>query len=236
LALVSGPFFLFFFKNAAMIVQQTKSVIFNEFKSEIKSTQSLAGIGLYVFATIFICYLSFKTIIAVTVWNALFWVIFTFTGINSIAKSFLQNSRGYQIYLYSLVHPVAYILGKTIYNFFLTFLMALFSYILYSVFIKNLVQDNSFFFLALLLGSLGFSSILTMVSAIASKASSNFSLMAILSFPLLIPFLIVLIKFSKNAVDGLDRSISYPLITVLILLFFVVNLLSLVLFPYLWKE
>jgi multidrug efflux pump subunit AcrB len=76
-------------------------------------------------------------IIAVTVWNALFWVIFTFTGINSIAKSFLQNSRGYQIYLYSLVHPVAYILGKTIYNFFLTFLMALFSYILYSVFIKN---------------------------------------------------------------------------------------------------
>ncbi|MFN5794495.1 MAG: heme exporter protein CcmB, partial [Bacteroidota bacterium] len=125
---------------------------------------------------------------------------------------------------------------KTIYNFFLTFLMALFSYILYSVFIKNLVQDNSFFFLALLLGSLGFSSILTMVSAIASKASSNFSLMAILSFPLLIPFLIVLIKFSKNAVDGLDRSISYPLITVLILLFFVVNLLSLVLFPYLWKE
>jgi heme exporter protein B len=53
---------------------------------------------------------------------------------------------------------------------------------------------------------------------------------------LLIPFLIVIIKFSKNAVDGLDRSISYPLITVLILLFFVVNLLSLVLFPYLWKE
>jgi len=83
-----------------MIVQQTKSVIFNEFRSEIKSTQSLAGIVLYVFATIFICYLSFKTIIAVTVWNALFWVIFTFTGINSIAKSFLQNSRGYQIYIY----------------------------------------------------------------------------------------------------------------------------------------
>lgn len=225
-----------FFSLQTSIYKQIKTVVELEFKAELKNTQSIAGIVLYVFATMFICYLSFKSIIPIPVWNALFWVIFTFTGINSISKSFLQNSRGHQIYIFTQVHPLAYIFGKTIYNFFLTLIISFFSYFLYSIFIKNVVQDNLFFMLSLLLGSLGFSGILTMVSAIASKASSNFSLMAVLSFPLLIPFLIVLIKFSKNAVDGLDRTLSNPLIVTLLMLTLVINLLSFVLFPYLWKE
>jgi heme exporter protein B len=77
---------------------------------------------------------------------------------------------------------------------------------------------------------------LSMVSAIASKTSSNFSLMAILSFPMLIPLLIVLIKLSKNALDGLDRTLSYPYIGVLLLINLLVVLLSYVLFPYLWRD
>jgi heme exporter protein B len=75
-----------------------------------------------------------------------------------------------------------------------------------------------------------------MVSAIASKAGNNLSLMAILSFPLLIPMLIVLIKLSKNAVDGLEHSLSNPLIIMVCAINFIILALMYILFPYVWKE
>jgi heme exporter protein B len=45
-----------------------------------------------------------------------------------------------------------------------------------------------------------------------------------------------LIKFSKNAVDGLDPSVSYSLIIVLVLIIVIVLTLSYILFPYLWRD
>jgi heme exporter protein B len=114
--------------------------------------------------------------------------------------------------------------------------IALLAYVIYSLFIGDLVQDHLMFFVALMLGSTGFALILTLMSAIASKTDNNLSLMAILSFPVQLPFLMTLIKFSKNAVDGLDPSVSYGLITVLVLIIVIVLTLSYILFPYLWRD
>jgi heme exporter protein B len=60
--------------------------------------------------------------------------------------------------------------------------------------------------------------------------------MAILSFPVVIPLLVVLIKLSKNAMDGLDRSVSIDELAVLIAINVIVITTSLLLFPYLWRE
>jgi heme exporter protein B len=75
-----------------------------------------------------------------------------------------------------------------------------------------------------------------MISAIASKANNNATLMAILSFPVIIPLLILIIKLSKNAMDGLDRSVSYDEIGVLCAINGIVIVISLILFPYLWRD
>jgi len=48
---------------------------------------------------------------------------------------------------------------------------------------------------------------------------------------------LVLIKFSKNVMDGLDRSVSYNEMGVLLAInVVVVVIVSLLLFPYLWKD
>jgi heme exporter protein B len=60
--------------------------------------------------------------------------------------------------------------------------------------------------------------------------------MAILSFPVIIPLLILLIKLSKNAMDGLDRASSYNEIAVLLAINLIVITVSLLLFPYLWRD
>jgi heme exporter protein B len=75
-----------------------------------------------------------------------------------------------------------------------------------------------------------------MISAIASKAGNNGTLMAILSFPVIIPLLMLVIKLSKNAMDGLDRSVSLKEIGVLFAINAIVIVISLLLFPYLWRD
>ena len=216
--------------------QEIKYLIAKEIKQELRQKFALGGILLYVVSTVFVCYLSFRSIIDKPTWNALFWVILLFGSINAVAKSFIQESKGRQLYYYTLVSPQAVILSKIIYNSLLMLVLSIVCFFVYSLFIKSLVDDIPFFLLTLVFGSIGFASVLSMVSAIASKTNSNFSLMAILSFPMLIPLLLSLIKVSKYAVDGLDRSLSYPYFGVLLLINMMVILLSYLLFPYLWRD
>ena len=75
-----------------------------------------------------------------------------------------------------------------------------------------------------------------MLSAIASKAGNNGTLMAILSFPVIIPAILLLIHLSKNAMDGLQRSLSYNNFGVLIAIDVIVVAASLLLFPFLWRD
>ena len=86
------------------------------------------------------------------------------------------------------------------------------------------------------MGAVGFSSTLTMVSSIASKAGNSGMLMAILSFPILIPLIMMVIKVSKNAIDGLDRGESMDEILVLFALNAIAITLALLLYPYISRN
>ena len=86
------------------------------------------------------------------------------------------------------------------------------------------------------LGAVGFAAVFTMVAAISAKAGNNSTLMAILSFPIIIPMLLVLIRVSKNAMDGLARSASYDELAVLGAINIITVAISLLLFPYLWRD
>jgi heme exporter protein B len=60
--------------------------------------------------------------------------------------------------------------------------------------------------------------------------------MAVLGFPIIIPMLLVIIKISKNSIDGLDREISYEPMLVLLAINLIAAALSYLLFPYLWRS
>jgi len=203
---------------------------------EWKQKYALNGLLLYIISTIFVCYLSFKQVINIPTWNALFWIIILFTSINATSKSFSTESRGKLLYFYTLTSAHAVIISRIIYNALLMLLISLIGYVIYSLLIGNPVQDHTYFILGIVLGSVGLSSTLTLVAGIASKTNQNSTLMAILSFPVILPMLLILIKFSKNAADGLAHSVQQPYILALLSLNLVVFVLSLLLFPFLWKE
>ena len=218
------------------MLPQVKTLFLKEFKLEWRNRYALNGMLLYVVSTVFVCYLSFRNVVSVPVWNALFWIIMLFASINAVGRSFIQERKGRLLYYYSIASPQAFLLAKMAYNSLLMLVITFLAYAIYAWWIGDLVQDHLMFMVALVLGSTGFALILTLMSAIASKTENNMSLMAILSFPVQLPFLITLIKLSKNAVDGLDPSVSYGLIAVLALIIVIVLTLSYILFPYLWRD
>lgn len=211
-------------------------LIKKEISLEWKTKYSFNGLLLYVVSTIFVCYLSFKQVIDPPTWNALFWIIMLFASVNAVAKSFMTESRGRLLYFYTLTSASAVIISKTVYNVLLLLLLSVISLVFYSLFLGNLVQDLPMFIIGMLLGCMGFASIMTLISAIASKAGGNSTLMAILSFPILIPLLLTIIRFTKNAMDGLDWSVNYKFLIILIALNMLTLALSYMLFPYLWRE
>jgi len=222
-----------------MLFKEISVLVGKEIALEWRQKYALNGIIMYLASTIFICYLSFGlqlNQISPPTWNALFWIIILFTSVNAVAKSFIQEKSGSWIYLYTLASPAGLITSKIIYNSGLMTFMALMGFAFYSLVMGNPVQDPAIFTLTILLASIGLSSTLTMISAIASKARNSGTLMVILSFPILIPMLLTILKISKNAIDGLDRSINQESLLVLLAINLIVVTTALFLFPYLWRN
>jgi heme exporter protein B len=225
------------------LVNETIHLLKKEILLEWRSKYAFNGILLYVVSTVFVCYISFNQSAGLSgtssyplVWNVLFWIIMLFASVNAIAKSFMQESKGRLLYYYSIASPQAIILSKTIYNILLMSLISVLALLVYQVFFVKPLGDPLFYFLAVLMGSISFSTVFTMISAIASKAGNNGTLMAILSFPVIIPVILILIRLSKRAMDGLERSLSYGDIGVLFAINAIVITTALLLFPYLWRD
>tara|TARA_R110000796_G_scaffold118864_1_gene232749 strand:+ start:113074 stop:113751 length:678 start_codon:yes stop_codon:yes gene_type:complete len=225
-------------------MNQILSLIGKELLSEWRQRYALNGMILYLASTIFVCYMSFGLkagAIDPITWNALFWIIILFTAVNSVAKSFIQESRGRALYYYSIASPIEIIVSKIIYNALLLLTLALAGFVIYSFVMargdnEGAKFDLLYFLISIVLGSLGLASSLTMISGIAAKAENSTSLMAVLSFPVILPIMLMVIKLSKNAMDGLERSVSTDEILILVAINAIVFAVSYLLFPYLWRS
>lgn len=169
------------------------------------------------------------------VWNGLFWVIQLFICINAVAKSFLQESRSRMLYYYSISSSVNFILAKILFNSLLMLLMSLISLMLFMAFLGNPVEKILPFIGLVLLGGWSLNMVFTFLAAIAAKAHQNAAIMAILGFPLIIPQLMLLMRLTNNAFN-LDANFHITDVLLLFALDLLIGLLSIILFPFLWKD
>ena len=170
------------------------------------------------------------------VWNTLFWIILLFVSVNAVAKSFLQEHKNRNIYYYTVHHPKEIIISKLIYNVVLMMAMSLISFFLFAVLLGNPIMNFSKFLLMVVVGGLSLSLLFTLLSAIASKAGGNSALIAILGFPLVVPQLILLADLSKPLFMTMLVIGWWKFFFVLLALDILVIVLSIILFPFLWKE
>lgn len=216
-------------------LKETIILLRKEALLEWRMKYALSGILLYVFSTVFIVYTAFIRL-QPNVWNTLFWIIVLFTAVNAIVKSFVQENSARQLYYYSLANPIAILVSKMIYNIGLLLLLSVLCWMGLAFIAGNPVRDTGQFVLAIFLASVGFSITFTFVAAIAAKADNSATLMAILSFPLIIPILMTLIKISANALRLLNDTAVYKDVLTLVGIDLLLLSLALVLYPFLWKD
>jgi heme exporter protein B len=204
---------------------------------ELRQQHTFYGILLYIASTIFVLYLSLSASPELDVWNSLFWVIQLFVCVNTVAKSFLQESKGRMLYFFSISSPIEFIAGKLLFNVILMIMMSLVSLALFMAFLENPVIDSLRFLGIVLVGGSSLSLVFTLMSAIAAKAQQNAALIAILGFPVILPQLMLLMRLSKTAFAEVFREGAvWQLVGLTLGLDLLVIVLAVILFPYLWKE
>ncbi len=218
------------------MVNPTLLLVYKDILLEIKSKSAFGSIILYLVSTVFVCFLAFDGIISFKVWNALFWIILLFASFNSILKSFIQESPDRGMYYYTIVSPVAFINSKLIFNTLLLLLLAIIAFLVFLIFMGNIVQNITAFIIVLIVGVLGISSVITLMSAIASKVRNNFTLVSILSFPIFLPQLLVLMRASESVITGKALLEFYPDILISFVISLIAVVLSNTLFPYIWQD
>jgi len=212
-------------------------LIKKEFQLEFRQKSTIGGVIVYVIGTIFVSALCFKGKLDKPSWNALFWVITLFTSVTISGKSFLKETGGQALFNFLYYSPRHFIVAKTLYNMAFMLCLSVLTFFFYGFFIKNEVENLTLFFIVLVLASSGLAGVLSLMSAISSKAGGNFAIMSILSFPILMPLILVVIRLSKQAVDGLEwAGVGFDFIVILLALNVLTVALSFLLFPYLWRD
>jgi heme exporter protein B len=222
-----------------MILNEIRLLVRKEIQLEWRQKYAMHGLLLYLASTVFVCYLSFKAkqqAIHPITWNTLFWIILLFIAINAIGKSFTQESAQRNLFYYTIASPEAIIFSKITYNTLVMVAISLIGIVFYSWVMGNPVGNFPLYLLSLVLGAIGFSATLSMVAGIAAQGENTATLMAVLSFPIILPLLLMLLKVSKSAMDGLSIQENWDEIAILTSIDVIVIILSGILFPYIWRH
>jgi len=202
---------------------------------EFRTRSAIIGIFLYVISTLFVVYETFVKI-QPNVWNTLFWIILLFVAVNAMVKSFVQEKGNRVLYYYSLLNPSHVLIAKIVYNTLLLLVLSLLIWGLFIFFGDNPVKDLGLFLLILFLGSFGFSVTFTFLASLVAASNQSSTLIAVLSFPLIIPIILMLVKISAHALRLIqDTAVSGDLAIVVALDLLLCGV-ALLLFPFIWRD
>lgn len=212
-----------------------------ELKLEFRLKFAFAALLMYVLSTVYLVYFSLeyqgvKESLMPTIWSIFFWLIILFTTVNTTFGSFSKNSNGKMLFYYNLLSPRVFIVSKIVYNAFISLVLSLLTGVIFTIILGNPTQIFWVYLLTLCVGTVAYSTLFSYVSSIAAKAGGNAVLSVVLGFPLAIPLLTIIVKlFSESLKTELSTNFDNNLIIALGFNF-ILLLLSVILFPYIWRD
>lgn len=216
-----------------------KYFVLKEIHTEIRRQSAFSALMIYVTASVFICYTALglqSGNLSPQVWSALFWIILMFSAFGIVGKSFMGEKKGVLIYYHYLISPGSLIIAKMIYATLLTFILSICGWLIFITLMGNPVVHTSMFILCLLLGSAGFGTSLTLISAITLRAGNSGVLMAVLGFPVVLSLLVMCIRLTKYSIDGLGWEAATDELIALAGISGISGAFSFLLFPYIWRS
>jgi len=195
------------------------AIVGKDLAAEFRSRELIGA--MLVFAALVILIFNFaleldiRTREAVT--SGVLWVTFAFAGTLGLNRSMaIEKDRGcLDGLLLAPVDRTAIYFGKAIGNLFFMLIVEAIILPMYSVLYNvNLFQPGLIF--VILLGSIGYTAVGTLLASMAVQARTRDMLLPILLFPVLIPLLLAAVKASNGFLMGFEMAEIMPWINLMI--------------------
>jgi heme exporter protein B len=215
------------------------AIIWKDLAAELRSRELLSA--MLVFALLVILVFNFALELdagtRATVTAGVLWVTFAFAGTLGLSRSMaMEKDRGcLDGLLLAPVDRTAIYFGKAIGN--LIFMLIVEAIVLpvYSV-LYSVNLFNPGLLLVILLGSIGYVVVGTLLSSMAVQTRTRDVLLPVLLFPLVIPILIAAVKGSTGFLQGMDIMDIRPWINLLLVYDVIFIAVAFMVFDYIVEE
>lgn len=168
----------------------------------------------------------------------LLWVVIFFSAMSGLSRAFVsEEERGTSLILHLIAAPTTIFSGKLLFNLILVFLMNIIITILYSVLFEEFIIRNFLlFFLTFILSNIGLAIASTIIAAIISKAGAKGTLYPVLSFPILLPLILISVMLTSYSMVGTSFADAVIELAVLACYDVIMLTTSYMLFDFIWKD
>jgi heme exporter protein B len=203
----------------ASFLKATFAVTWKDLAAEFRSRELFSAMLVFSLLVILIFNFALELDIATrqTVTAGVLWVTFAFAGTLGLNRSMaVEKDRGcLDGLLLAPVDRAAIYFGKVISNLVFMLIVEAIVVPVYS-FLYNVNLFNAGLLLVILLGSIGYIAVGTLLASMAIQARTRDVLLPILLFPVAVPILIAAVKASEGFLTGSDLSTIYAPLSLLI--------------------
>jgi heme exporter protein B len=217
---------------------EATAVFVKEWRCEFRTRYALNTLALFAFTTLVVVSFSLGPLgvdrsHGTAVLPVLLWIILLFSVAAGLPRTFVQEEETQTAMALRLsATPSCLFCGKLLYN--LTLVLALEMLVTPAYVIMTSLEVASPWLLAAVLaaGGYGLAAGSTLVAAIIAQARSKGTLFSVLSFPILLPLLVIAVELTRGATAGDPGGVAVP---VLLLYDASITVAGLMLFPVVWN-
>ena len=220
-------------------IASTWAIVVKDVRSELRTRYALNALLMFVVTSVATILFALRDDeLNPEILSGMFWVVIFFTAMSGLSRIFVsEEERGTTLTLQLVASPSVVYFGKLIFNSGLTLMLSSAVTVLYVVVFPAFVIKSALIFgFTVFLGSLGFASAATIIAAVIAKANTKGTLYPVLSFPILIPLLMTVMKSTARALDGELFTAALGEFQILVSYLLVMTAGSYLLFDYVWKE
>lgn len=215
------------------------ALFLKDWQSELRTRYAINALAMFILVTISVIMFSIGSEkINEYLTGGLFWIVIFFSAMSGLSRAFVsEEERGTTLTLQLIASPSTIFSGKLIFNLLLVFLMNLSITFLFVILFESfIIKSWGLFILSLILGNIGIAVSSTIIAAIIAKASSKGTLYPVLSFPILLPLILILLELTKFSADGASINSASTELLVLVCYDVIMGTASYLLFDFIWKD
>jgi heme exporter protein B len=213
-------------------------VIQKDLKSEFRTRYSINTI--FMFALVTLSVISFSVgqfSLDNRLKASLLWIVIFFSSMAGLAQIFVKEEESNTSNALKLVADSNIIfVGKFLFNLILILLLEVIIVPLFIIFVDLTISNSLIFLTVLFLSSFGLACSTTIIAAVVAKTNVKGALFAVLSFPILLPLLVVAVKGTQVALLNGNWLSAWNQYIVLFSYAVVMLTLSILLFEFVWEE